>query len=115
MSAAKHTPGPWAVFEHSWCETSITAPNFDHAICALDINHATEDSQAGDEAQMAANARLIAAAPATAEMAMAFTMLVERLIRGDLPDGIEPASESEVAAAMYELRAHIAKATGEQE
>lgn len=63
MSAAKHTPGPWRVFEHSWCDTSIVASSFDHSICSLDINHATEESQAADEAVMAANARLIAAAP----------------------------------------------------
>jgi len=63
MSGGKHTAGPWQVVEHSWCETSISAPNFDHGICCLDINHATEESQAADEALMAANARLIAAAP----------------------------------------------------
>lgn len=60
MSEAKPTPGPWSVFNHSWCETSISAPSTDNAICLLDINHATEESQDADEAQMAANARLIA-------------------------------------------------------
>lgn len=60
--AMKPTPGPWSVFEHSWCETSISAPSTDNAICLLDINHATEESQEADEAQMAANARLIAEA-----------------------------------------------------
>ncbi len=58
-----HTPGPWTVLEHSWCETSIAAPSTTHAICTLDINHTTEELQEADEAQMAANARLIAAAP----------------------------------------------------
>ena len=58
-----HTPGPWKVFEHSWSETSILAEGFDHGICRLDINHATEESQEADSALMAANARLIAAAP----------------------------------------------------
>lgn len=62
MGEKKPTPGPWSVFEHSWCETSITAPGTSNSICLLDINHATEDSQAADEAQMAANARLIAEA-----------------------------------------------------
>lgn len=61
--AQAHTPGPWRVFEHSWCNTSIVADGFDHGICSLDINHATEESQAADESLMAANARLIAAAP----------------------------------------------------
>lgn len=58
-----HTPGPWRVFSHSWSDTSILADGFDHSICSLDINHATEESQEADEALMAANARLIAAAP----------------------------------------------------
>jgi len=61
--SSKHTPGPWNAFNASWSETFITAPGFDHGICCLDINHATEESQDADEAQMAANARLIAAAP----------------------------------------------------
>lgn len=60
--AIKPTQGPWSVCEHSWCDTSISAPSTDHAICRLDINHATEESQEADEAQMAANARLIAEA-----------------------------------------------------
>ena len=61
--SAKHTPGPWQAFNHSWSDTSIVAPGFDHGICCLDINHATEESQEADEAQMAANAALIASAP----------------------------------------------------
>lgn len=60
---SKHTPGPWMVFSHSWSDTTIVAHGFDHGICSLDINHATEETQEADEAQMAANARLIAAAP----------------------------------------------------
>ena len=63
MIAAKHTPGPWNAFNASWSETFINAPGFDHGICCLDINHATEESQEAAEALMAANARLIAAAP----------------------------------------------------
>jgi hypothetical protein len=59
---SKHTPGPWTVLKHSWCETSIAAAGFDH-VCTLDINHATEESQGDDEAKMYANANLIAAAP----------------------------------------------------
>lgn len=56
-----HTPEPWSAFNASWSETFITAPGFDHAICCLDINHATEESQEKDEEQMAANARRIVA------------------------------------------------------
>lgn len=48
----------------------------------------------------------------TAEKAMAFTDIVERFMRSDHPPGVTPATEAEVAEAMYELRAHIAQATG---
>lgn len=58
-----YTAGPWRVFEHSWCNTSIVADGFDNGICGLDINHATEESEAADESIMAANAKLISAAP----------------------------------------------------
>lgn len=63
MSNTKHIPGPWRVFNHSWSDTSILADGFDHAVCLLGINYATEESQEADEAVMAANAALIAAAP----------------------------------------------------
>jgi len=61
MSA--HTKGEWRVSPISWSETVILADGFDHGICCLDINHATEESQEADGKVMAANARLIAAAP----------------------------------------------------
>lgn len=73
------TPGPWRVFEHSWCDTSIGAPGTSNAICRLDINHATEESQEADEAQMAANARLIAAAPELLEALQRLSAQCERL------------------------------------
>ena len=57
----QHTPEPWRVFSHSWSNTSVLADGFDHAICGLDINHATEESQESDEALMGANARRIVA------------------------------------------------------
>lgn len=57
-----------------------------------------------------AQSPLIEAAPTTAERAMAFTLLVERYLRDDT--GQPTVSESDVATAMYELRAHIAQATG---
>ena len=41
------------------------------------------------------------------KQAMDFTLLVERFIRSDLPDGMKPTTESEVAGAMYALRAAI--------
>lgn len=96
--AIKPTPGPWSVCEHSWCETSIRAPSTDHALCRLDINHATEESQEADEAQMAANARLIAAAPELLE-ALQFVMT---------------AAGEQLSTAFEQAQAAIAKATGEQ-
>lgn len=96
--AIKPTPGPWSVCEHSWCETSIRAPSTDHALCRLDINHATEESQEADEAQMAANARLIAAAP---ELLEALQFLIT-------------ASGEQLSTAFEQAQAAIAKATGEQ-
>lgn len=60
--SAKHTPGPWTICEHSWARTGIYAKHI--GIAALDIEQdADEDTQAELEAVMAANARLIAAAP----------------------------------------------------
>ena len=98
MSTAKHAPGPWNAFNASWSETFITAPGFDHGICCLDINHATEESQDADEAQMAANARLIAAAPELLE-ALQFVM---------------SAHGEQLTTAFEQAQAAIAKATGEQ-
>jgi len=45
------------------------------------------------------------------KQSMDFTLLVERFIRSDLPDGMKPATESEVAAAMYTLRSQIPSVT----
>jgi len=47
-----------------------------------------------------------------AAQAEAFTEIVERHLRSDLPDGVAPATESEVAEAMYSLRATITMAAG---
>ena len=98
MSTAKHTPGPWTAVNHSWCDTSISAPSTDNAICRLDINHATEESQDADEDQMAANANLIAAAPDL------LALLVELVdIEGPMPG---------TSAWGDKARDAIAKATG---
>ena len=96
---SKHTPGPWRVFEHSWSDTSVLAEGFDHAVCLLDINHATEESQASDEALMAANARLIAAAPD----------LLEALQHAI--DWLDAAGIAETMPVQVQARAAIAKAT----
>ena len=101
---SKHTPGPWRVFEHSWSDTSVLADGFDHGICLLDINHATEESQDADEALMAANARLIAAAP---DLLASLRELVEAFVATDEEGLIEHAEP------MRRARAAIAKALGD--
>ena len=107
-----HTPGPWRIFEHSWSDTSVLAEGFDHAVCLLDINHATEESQASDEAVMAANARLIAAAP---DLLQALNIAAQFMsIASDWE--IDVAEINGEMRSIYELldvvRAAIAKATG---
>lgn len=106
MSAA-HTPGPWQYFSGN---RSIWSA--DRAICGV---HGPRKAPADYElAEIEANARLIAAAPTTAQMAMEFTLLVERYVRG--PDiGQTAVSDVELSCAMYLLRSHIAKATGSAE
>lgn len=94
---SKHTPGPWKSVNHSWSDTSILAPDFDHAICRLDINHATEESQEADEAQMAAAPELLEAL---------------RIVRDTLPH--INGNASSVNSLLKLTGAAIAKATGEQ-
>jgi hypothetical protein len=107
VSAAKHTPGPWK-----------DGPVFNkdgRAIFFTDSSKPGKWQRRVDGGHCgtfeAADARLIAAAPTTAEKAMAFTMLVERYMTQDLPEGVD-AAEAALSTALYELRAHIAKATG---
>lgn len=111
-----YTPGPWSAFNYSWCETSIIAQGFDHGICSLDINHATEESQEADEAQMAANARLIAAAPDLLEALKPFSRLLQKH-HDSLPDSQPIYGIGDALICVYDMRmavAAIAKATGEQ-
>lgn len=51
---------------------------------------------------------------AVVNQADTFTLSVERLLRCDLPDGMQRPAESTVVQEMYALRASIAQATGEQ-
>lgn len=99
QSTTKHTPGPW-----------LEPGTFGASRFEVQGGHPTRRIAVVDRIE---DARLIAAAPETAEKAMAFTMLVERFVRGnDIGDPRKPVTESELAEAMYALRAHIAKATG---
>lgn len=104
MSDIRYTPGPWKAFNASWSETFITAPGFDHAICCLDINHATEESQESDSEQMAANARLIAAAP---ELLEALQEMLHIMEQHEQLSGCE-------CSIGDEARSAIAKATGNE-
>ena len=65
-----------------------------------------------DEPTAREQKRKVAMCESALFQAQEFTLLVERFIRGDLPEGIEPAIEGQVTDAMYSLRAAIAKATG---
>lgn len=94
IEGARHTSGPWTVMEQSWSNTAVVAG--DDCICALDINHATEETQEALEAVMAANARLIAAAPDLLEAAQEALAELYR---------VSP------SFAAPKLRAAIAKAT----
>lgn len=130
--SAQHTPGPWHWFERQAGRPYLATPDRGQ-LYVLGFERkgmqgagplfahwpGIEDGAPRERkggimepglllrgGSMHPDARLIAAAPETAEKAMAFTLLVERHLR----DG--SASESEIAEAMYALRAHIAKATG---
>lgn len=103
MSEAKHTPGPWTVFEHSWSDTSIWT--HDSTVATLSIkDEATEDTQAGLEARMAANARLIAAAPDLLEA-------LREVLKEAIDDYYAEKDPDGVLDAAY---AAIAKATGKE-
>ena len=101
-----HTPGPWRVFHHSWCDTTVCAEGFDHGICSLDINHATEESQEKDGDVMAANARLISAAPDLLEALQLYSLPIHGDSREARAEFGDMAVEREMKA-----RAAIAKAT----
>jgi hypothetical protein len=114
MKAAKHTPGPWRVFNYSWSDTSILADGFDHGICLLDINHATEESQEADEAVMAANARLIAAAPDLLTALWKLRNEVSSLHIEAIRGAIGNTNAECLVLRVLEAEAAITKATGEQ-
>ena len=104
--SAKPTPGPWRVMEQSWSNSAVIAG--EECICALDINHATEDTQEALEAVMAANARLIAAAPDLAAALRGLMELTKPMFVVQTPDGVvtHPAYAAGLAA--------LAKVEGEQ-
>ena len=75
--SAKHTPGPWQIVEHSWSDTGIYAN--DKQVALLNIApYADEDTQQTLEAEAAANARLIAAAPKLLEALLGIVEIGKR-------------------------------------
>lgn len=110
VSEARHTPGPWKVAEHSWCETTIYAGG--RTIACLDINDATEETQEAMEALMAADARLIVAAPDLLQALGEYMQAVE-LYSIAMKDGINVhGAMSGLIGAEANANAAIAKATG---
>lgn len=95
--SAQHTPGP----------VGVDVDGFR----GLTVGRATEENSAILRGIVRRTAERAAMRAALAE-ANAFTLTVERYLRGDLPADVAPASESEVAEAMYALRALIAQTTG---
>lgn len=100
---AKHTPGPWELRNEFGMQGLVYPRGVGFPVAATTGYF----NRAG---QTESNARLIAAAPELLEKGEALANLVERYFRGG-DDGIPPATESEVAEAMYALRAAIARAT----
>lgn len=117
MSA--HTPGPWAITEHSWSATGIYADSVQ--IAQIDIyDEATEENQEALEARTAANARLIAAAPDLLAALIALTTnphvdlgdLVYK-VRESEGEGWDGPAVSAWSDGVIAARAAIARATGE--
>ena len=102
----RFTPGPWHYVTHSWSNASVITKN--ECICALDISYADEKNQLSLEAVMAANARLIAAAPQLFEACKAFI----EYDKNDATDGV--AMMFAYSDMLKACRAAIAKAEGGQ-
>lgn len=98
-----HTSGPWEVMEHSWSRTGIYAGG--KGIAALDIaDEATEETEDEMMSEMAANARLMAAAP---DLLAALLMIEAAAIDDNQCDADTPTWK-----AIDKARDAIAKATG---
>ena len=102
MVSAKHTPGPWTIRQSYSSERIIVkAPQPTNRVLA---GFGSEDEPLDDTD--VANARLIAAAPELLQAAMQAESLIPHLCDLD--------SSEATAAVVEQLRAAIAKATGEQ-
>lgn len=99
-----HTPGPWTATESRKNEWMIIAPDLDLARI-LHNGRPHPDGKRGMHAAMAANARLIAAAPDLVEALKLFEDLCPRVSDDD---PIAPA----LADAVKQARDALAKAEG---
>jgi hypothetical protein len=104
MSEIKHSAGPWSIVEHNWSDTGIVGTN--DYICLLKTY---EDDATGRDETVAANARLIAAAPALLEALRG--MLEVYGVREVTAFNNATLTEVELCDMA---RAAIAKATGSQ-
>lgn len=99
----RHSPGPWVVVEHSWSDTSIFSSRNHVALLSI-ANQATEENQDELECGMAANARLIAAAPEL----LAALKACAAVCAG------ETLNKRSIVFALEQARAAIIKAEGAQ-
>lgn len=121
MTAAKKneamfTPGPWAIVGHSWNKTGIYSAQR-RPIALLSVSSADEESYEADEAQMTADAHLIAAAP---DLLEALQLALPRMAHSAKCGRVLPTEEWGAQGSMSfdncqceikTVRAAIAKAT----
>lgn len=109
MSEPKDNPAPWTIHEHSWCDTSISDANGE-TVCSLSIeDECTEENQEEWEANMAARACLLVAAPDMLDALILAKSEFEKLEgAGTCPLEIEDAIEMALGT-----NPRIAKAKGE--
>lgn len=103
--ATKHTPGPWKVVEIDHA-TKIVAPNRKWAVCGH-MNATDEDA-----GELAANARLIAAAPDLLAALVACDVSMDAAVALGIGDILPPAYRDSWARAHTAARAAIAKLKG---
>lgn len=101
MCEATHTPGPWSIVEHSWSDTGIDSAT--DYVCLLRIDPSDEECEVAMSNRMAANARLIAAAPELLEACKSFS---------DHLTGPTAWTQDQEDALIERVHAAIAKATG---
>ena len=105
---SKHTKGPWTRVRHSWDDSSVYAANGSRvAICRIDEEDVTEETQDACVAVNEANARLIAAAPELLEA-------LEALVNDFGRDGYGGELEDGECRVIDMARNAIAKAIGER-